>query len=203
MAVTAKQLSRSGARGKVLDTFVREQLQIIDDKLLRADRTWGRNVVSHDLPLTLSLPGLDKKDAQRIVYSSILRSLEKRGFEVGLLLEAEETTVYIAWMTDLDVEEVASMNALISAKRLKPEAVKGFVQHGTMPAPRAASAARQGRAPPARTMVVTGEGRTMRPRGGAVAPAAQSPPAAAPDERSGLPAPATQAEMALLSAGGP
>ena len=37
MSVTAKQLSKSGARGKDLDAIVREQLQIVDDKLLRAD----------------------------------------------------------------------------------------------------------------------------------------------------------------------
>ena len=64
MSVSAKQLSKSGARGKDLDAVVREHLQIIDDKLLKADRTWGRNVVTHDLPIVLALPGLDKKDAQ-------------------------------------------------------------------------------------------------------------------------------------------
>lgn len=192
MSVTAKQLSKSGARGKDLDALVREQLQIIDDKLLHADRTWGRNVVSHDLPIVIGLPGLDKKDAQRIVYSAILRSLDKRGFETRLLLETDRTTVYIAWMTDLDVEEVEAMNALIRAKRIQRGDLEVFIHRGSVAAPRAASAARQGRADPAPPMTVVEEDRVMRPRGGvAIAGGA---------ETRASPAPASSAEAALLNA---
>jgi hypothetical protein len=165
MSVSAKQLSKSGARGKDLDAVVREHLQIIDDKLLKADRTWGRNVVTHDLPTVLALPGLDKKDAQRIVYSTILRSLDRRGFETRILLEPDFTTVYIAWMTDLDIEEVEAMNALIRAKRIQRDALETFVQRGAAPAPRAATAVRQGRAEPAPPMTVADDG-IMKPRGG-------------------------------------
>jgi hypothetical protein len=136
MSVTAKQLSKSGARGKDLDGVVRDHLQIIDDKLLRAVRSWGRNVVVHDLPTVMSLPGLDKKDAQRIVYSTILRSLDQRGFETRILLEADTTKVFIIWTTDLDVEEIEAMNKLIRAKRVQRDQVEAFIQRG---APRGAA----------------------------------------------------------------
>lgn len=128
MSVTAKQLSKSGARGKDLDAVVREHLQIIDDKLLKADRTWGRNVITHDLPTMLALPGLDKKDAQRIVYSTILRSLENRGFETRIVLEPDFTKIFIVWMTDLNSQEIEAMNTLIRTKRIQPELVETFVQ---------------------------------------------------------------------------
>jgi hypothetical protein len=164
MSVTAKQLSKSGARGKDLDAVVREHLQIIDDKLLKADRTWGRNVVTHDLPTVLALPGLDKKDAQRIVYSTILRSLDRRGFETRIILEPDFTTVFITWMTDLDIEEVEAMNALIRAKRIHRDQLETFVQRGATSAPRAATAVRHGRAEPPPPMTVY-DG-IMRPRGG-------------------------------------
>jgi hypothetical protein len=126
MAVNARQLSKSGARGKDLDAVVREQLHIIDDKLLKANRAWGRNVVTHDLPVSLPIPGLDKKDAQRILYSSVLRSLEKRGFETRILLEPERTTLFIAWTTDLGAGEVEAMNELISGRRLRREELEEF-----------------------------------------------------------------------------
>ena len=194
MSITAKQLSRSGARGKDLDALIQEQLQIIDNKLLRADRTWGRNVVAHDLPTVLSLPGLEKKDAQRIVYTAILLAAStRRGFETALLLEPESSTVYAAWMTDLDVEEVEAMNALIRAKRLTREAVQVFVGRGAAAAPRAASAARQGRAASAPSMSVAEADRVMRPRGGMAV-------AGNPETR-GVPAPVSPAEVALLRAG--
>lgn len=131
MAVRAQQLSRSGARGKDLDIVVREQLQIIDDKLLRADRKWGRNVVAHNLPLAPALPGLSRADAQRVIYSAILRSLEKRGFEVKIVLEPARTTVYVAWVADLEAQELTAMNSLIDSKRIRPGELAAFCAAGT------------------------------------------------------------------------
>lgn len=161
MSVTAKHLSKSGARGSDLDAMVREHLQIIDDRLTKADRRWGRNVVPYDLPVVLAIPGLDKKGAQLIVYSAILRSLEKRGFELRILLEDDRTTIYIAWMTDLDVDEVEAMTALIRAKRIERASIGSFVDRGSIAAPRAARLA-----PPAAAMRVADAGRVMQPRGG-------------------------------------
>jgi hypothetical protein len=126
MSVTAKKLSKSGARGKEMDAIIREQLQIIDDRLTRAERTWGRNVVSHDLPTNLAMPGLDKRDAQRIVYCAIVRSLTARGFEVRLLLEEDRSAVYMAWVTDLDLEEIQAMNHLIKATRITRDKLSEF-----------------------------------------------------------------------------
>jgi hypothetical protein len=192
MSVTAKKLSKSGARGKDLDAVVREHLQIIDDKLLKADRTWGRNVVTHNLPTMLTLPGLDKKDAQRIVYSTILRSLDRRGFETRILLEPDYTTIYIAWMTDLDIEEVEAMNALIRMKRVQRDAIESFIQRGAAPAPRSATAVRQGRAEPPAPMTVA-DTNVMQPRGGMGA-------IPLPADTRATPAGISSAEAALLGA---
>ncbi len=168
MALTAEKLSKSGARGKEIDLIIREQLQMIDDRLLRAERKWGRNVVTHDLPIQFTIPGLEKKDAQRIVYSSILRSLERRKFEVCLCLEENRSTLYIAWVTDLDVDEVEAMNALILSKRIQPEQVPQFMTSGLIPASRTATAVRRGDARPPPPMKITPAQRTMEttPRDG-------------------------------------
>jgi hypothetical protein len=163
MSLTAKQLSRSGARGKDLDALIGEQLRIIDDRLLRAGRAWGRNVVQVDLPTTLSLPGLAKIDAQRLLYSTILRSLQERGFETRLLLEGERATLYVCWMTDLDVAEVAAMNALIKANRVAPRDLATFLREGATPAPRAA---RQGHGEVPARLTVSAAGQVMHPRDG-------------------------------------
>jgi len=127
MSVTVRQLSKSGAKGKELDALVREQLLMIDDKLLRADRTWGRNVVMHELPVGYALPGLEKTDGQRIVYSSILRSLMERGFGVRILLESERTLLYLEWVTDINREEIDAMNRLIRSASIRREEVDSFL----------------------------------------------------------------------------
>lgn len=110
-----------------MDAVVREQLQIIDDRLMRAERTWGRNVVVHDLPTNLAMPGLDKRDAQRIVYTAIIRSLTKRGFEIRLLLEENQSSLYVVWVTDLDTEEIQAMNQLVKSVRITRDKLPEFM----------------------------------------------------------------------------
>ena len=127
MSITAKQLSKSGAKGKDLDTIIRDQLIIIDDSLQRADRTWGRNVIAQTLPTNFSLPGLKKKDAQRIIYATIIKNLFSRGFNVRILLEAERTTLFLEWVTGLNSEEIDTMNNLIRRVRIAPGEVEGFL----------------------------------------------------------------------------
>jgi hypothetical protein len=213
MSVTAAQLSKTGARGKELDAIVREHLTIIDERLLKADRTWGRNVVSYDLPVSFSIPGLDKKSAQRIIYSAILRSLGKRKFEVRILLETDKTTLYIAWMTDLDVGEVEAMNALIRGRRIARDEVQTFMEQSLIAAPRAASGVRTGQAQPAPPMQL-GATQIMKPRGGVSSPGAHGParnggsprplgqprpPGPPTGAVRGTPAPPDRAELELLS----
>jgi hypothetical protein len=193
MSVTAAQLAKSGARGKDLDNVVHEQLQIIDNVLLRTPRSWGRNVVPHDLPTVFNIPGLNKKDAQRIVYSSILKSLDRRGYETKILLEPDKTRIFIAWMTDLDVDEVEAMNALISSKRIWSDAVTKFCELGATPAPRAVTTVRQGRAAPPAPMRVAAKDVEMHPREGLVI--GRSP------ETRAKPAAMSPAEVALLREG--
>lgn len=128
MSITAKYLSKSGVKGKDLDGIVREQLLIIDDKLQKADRTWGRNIVSQDLPTTFTLSGLEKKSAQLIIYTAIVRSLKERGFYVRLLLEEHRTTIFIEWVTDLNGEEIKAMNNLISSVRISSRELDSFLK---------------------------------------------------------------------------
>jgi hypothetical protein len=118
MSVTAEQLSKSGAKGKDLDAIVREQILIIDDRLQRSERNWGRNILAHNLPTSFTFAGLEKKDAQRIIYTAIVRSVEERGFKVRLLLKHDCTTIYLEWVTDLNSDEIDAMNRLIRRVRI-------------------------------------------------------------------------------------
>ena len=127
MAVTTKNLSKLSSKTKELESIIREHLQIIDDKLLHSDKSWGRNLITHDLPTSFVFPGLEKKDAQRMIYSKILKSLEKRGFEVKILLETDRTILYIIWTSEYNPEELESMNSIIKSSRIQVADVEAFV----------------------------------------------------------------------------
>lgn len=123
----ADQLRKTGATGPILQAIIRETLSMIDTKLTNAERGWGRNVVPVELNTSFPIPGLDKSNQQRLIYSSIVSNLKSRGFDVGLALEADRTTVYVAWETDLDPKQLAIMNSVILASKLNgPEQIEAF-----------------------------------------------------------------------------
>ncbi len=134
MSVTVKQLRQSGAKGRYLNASVHELLLYIDEKLLCANREWGRNVVPVELPTIYGFPGLEKRDAQRIIYTAIIRSLKERGFGVKLLLESDKTVLYIQWDIELAANEVTAMNQLIQQVRIAPEEIDNlFLARRTKP----------------------------------------------------------------------
>jgi hypothetical protein len=116
MSLTVTQLNKNAMKFKDLDSIIKEQLLIIDDKLLKKDKSWGTNMVIHELPILFA--GLDKKNAQRVVYSNIILSLEKRGFDVKILLEDTRTVIYIKWETNFSDSDINKMNNLINQKRI-------------------------------------------------------------------------------------
>lgn len=130
MALTASGLSKSGARGHDIETFVRDQLAVIDEKLQRHERSWGRNVLKYDLPISFSLPGLAKADAQLVIYSSIIQSLEKRGFETRILIEQDLVQLAIAWETVFSEGEVDAMTRVVSNVRVDRKTLDAFCKRG-------------------------------------------------------------------------
>ena len=135
MSVTAKQLSTTGAKGKHLDVHIRDLLAVIDDKLQRQEKRWGRNVVPCDLPTDFRLPGLHRANAQRLIYTAIIRSLRERGFTVRLLLEPSKVIIYVEWVTDMSPEEVRSMNRLIARVRIESKNLKDYLESEALPVP--------------------------------------------------------------------
>lgn len=128
MSVTVKQINEMCLKNKDLDAIIKEQLQIIDDKLLHSDRALGNNCITHSLPTTMpSIIGIDRQDSQRIVYSTIICSLEKRGFITKLVLNNVSTTLYIAWKSELNSDAINTMNSIIRTKLISKEQLHELV----------------------------------------------------------------------------
>jgi hypothetical protein len=127
MSITAKELSKTGARSKAFDLIVREQISVIDSRLQKASKTWGRNVVACELPIVFPNTGLDVRSAQRIVYSTIIQNYKERGFGLRILLQSRNTTLYVEWVTDIDPEAIKGMNRLIKSVSIQPGEVDEFL----------------------------------------------------------------------------
>lgn len=115
-------MSELSMKNKDIEMLIKEQLQIIDDKLIHSDKGIGDNYILHNLPTNMtSVTGIDKKDAQRILYNSIIYSLEKRGFSVKITLEDLYTTLYISWKSEINSDSMETMNKIIKTNRISKE----------------------------------------------------------------------------------
>jgi len=121
MSITARQLNKPYK--KELESLVCEHLQIIDDKLIKSEKILGKNHIEHDLPINILVIGLDKKNAQRIIYATIIRSLEKRGFKTNIILEENKTTLIVKWKSEFNSKEIESMNSLLKSKIISRESL--------------------------------------------------------------------------------
>ena len=125
--ITANKLSKLSVKVRELENVIKEHLYIIDEKMLKSDKCWGRNVIAHELPTIFVIPGIDRKDSQRMVYSSILKNLQKRGFDVRILIEANRTMIYISWICEYSQDELESMDAIIKNTRILSTEVEKFI----------------------------------------------------------------------------
>lgn len=128
MAMTVSDLQSALAGTAALEHQLREWLQLIDNKIRDADRVFGRNVITVDLPVSFGIPGLDKKEQQRYIYCNILLSLRKRGFEVRILLNDDTTRLYIAFTISFTPEQLETMSAVIRDSLIRPAQVAAFFE---------------------------------------------------------------------------
>lgn len=133
MSITAKELTKAASNTAALESVVREQLRMIDVKLQAAPRRFGLNVVAIPLESSFSLPGLDKMEQQRFVYSNIIKSLKARGFAVSILLDKTNTQLFVTFEVTFNEEEIRAMNAILQEASISVDEIPQ-VNGGNAPA---------------------------------------------------------------------
>lgn len=127
MSVKVGDLQTTIVNTSSLEAQVREHLHMIDDKLRGADRTFGRNILRVKLPATFGIPGLDPMEQQRFVYSEILDSLQKRGFEARIWLGKDSAELFIAYIVTFNPEQIEAMSAIIRNSVISAEDIPKFM----------------------------------------------------------------------------
>jgi hypothetical protein len=114
MSVTVAGLKEGSTTSKaLLAEAVKNLLAFIDGRLQQHAQTWGINTVRCELPVTFPGISLERKKSQMIVYTSIVRSLESRGFKVALTLNEDTTIAAISWEDDITSADLAAMRGLL------------------------------------------------------------------------------------------
>ena len=132
MSLRADQLRDGGGTQGAVKKIIREQLHMIDAKLQQMERSWGRNTILIELDQFFSIDGLSKADQQRIVYSSVIKSLKERGYEVRLNVTETKTTLCVAWNFQVQEAYRQAMNKLLKECQISSDQMEAFCQ-GSLP----------------------------------------------------------------------
>ena len=135
MSIKAERMQSAAVSTSSLEAIVREQLLMIDSKIQAHPRTFGRNIITIDLSTTFNIPGLERMEQQRYIYSNICRSLLARNFEVGMKLHENVAKLMVAFSVKFDPKEVEAMETILHQVLLVEAAqVDAFIA-GTKPPP--------------------------------------------------------------------
>lgn len=123
--ISAKKVSRLGYKPSLIKAVVRAQIDILNAKIQRSEKKWGKNMIIHVLPEVFDIPGLSKENAQKLIYSQIIITCKDAGYRVRLSLNAvpkfadtEEkkkprNILAVIWESDLSDEELKTMDQII------------------------------------------------------------------------------------------
>ena len=126
---TADSVNNNAKLQANIDVIVKEQLEIINSKIINHNVCWGRNVITYQLPINFVVNGLQKRDAQRIVYSKTISDLKKRKFEVRITLDPndDKNLLYIAWKVGYDDKECSNMRKVIDDHIMEQHEIDAWV----------------------------------------------------------------------------
>jgi hypothetical protein len=101
--VKANDLKYSKLQITEIETYVSNILSSIDDSIEEAHNN-GNISVEVPLPFSFDVPNMNRLDAKKKIYSLVVEDLTspQRGFLVRLYMKADESKIYITWMTEED-----------------------------------------------------------------------------------------------------
>lgn len=127
-AVTVETLIDSSIGNKDLADFIRDQCNIIDEKIVEEHNKSrlidDENLYIYSLPTVFDIEGVTRPVARLTVYSSIITYLNEGGFKVNISETKNGSVLIIRWPSVLMTDGIKTMRNIISHATLKIEEVR-------------------------------------------------------------------------------
>lgn len=125
-ALSVDDLIRRMKQGKPIKDFTQSIVGMVDRFIERHESHFGRNVISIDIPVTATISGLRRDDAQRAMYAGLIAVYRDRGFDVRIEMPSPQKTV-LHLFYDIKFDEAVknSLDALIRRHRVGNDVAGG------------------------------------------------------------------------------
>lgn len=108
MLTSVQQLSGTTLRNTVMTEHINEILALINKLVLR-ENTIGTNKIVFDLPIVFRNINFSPDVAQSIIYFSVMKELEKKGYATKINRTNEKPILLIQWNSGVNDAEINSM----------------------------------------------------------------------------------------------
>lgn len=108
MLTSVNQLSRGTLRTTVITEHINENLSLIN-KLIIKENTLGTNKVIYELPIVFRNINVSPSVAKAIIYSSVMKELEQKGYKVGIKMNENKPLLLIEWSSGINNAEIICM----------------------------------------------------------------------------------------------
>lgn len=116
---SAEAIRKKTINNPDIRAHVDETIDTIDSKINEMCIT--TNKIDHEMPKDIFIPGLDRKNAQRIVYYQVAKQIIKAGYTLQITFRPK-VIFHISWITDMDDEDAHKLDQfLVSLMRKSDE----------------------------------------------------------------------------------
>lgn len=96
--IDAEILKKSSEQRTLLRKSTTDILRSLMDDIMKAKQSYKNSTITR-LPITFQVPGLSNKDAQRIIWSNIIKELNKKNYRVKINPAKDSCLIQIIWVS--------------------------------------------------------------------------------------------------------
>lgn len=113
---TVKTLQERVQQGPALQDYLEGQLNNFDRIINAHPTTYGRNMIRLELPTAPDIAGLERSDAQRVLYAQLAAIYCKRGFDARVSVQKTRSTLFLFFDVKISAEVDASLSRFLHSR---------------------------------------------------------------------------------------
>ncbi len=122
---TVASLQKKIQQGSLLQDYIEGQVTGFDHIINSHATRYGRNMIQLSLPTAPDIAGLERSDAQRVLYAHLIGIYCRRGFDARLKMDEVRATLLLFFDVVIEASVDASMSRLLQARDVNPSTAEG------------------------------------------------------------------------------
>lgn len=113
MLTSVNHLSNVSLKNTVISENINEILSLINRNILK-ENTLGNNQIVFNLPVVFRNVNISHEMASIIIYTSVVKELKNKGYEVKIKQDPNHPCLYIKWVSGVSSSEIDLMREFLN-----------------------------------------------------------------------------------------